>query len=369
MCRVVFVALVFALLAGCQPAPDARPVVIVQPAATAAVQPARTGGAASEGPAPRPTRTPFVLPTPPRAVAPPATAPRLAAGTPGPAGASGVAAAPSAAAPVAPPRAGEALTATVMATATASPVAPPTAAPAQPVVGRVVDGETIEVHQAGALQRVRLIGVRLPRSAGVPECHAAESLAFLRGLLPAGTPVTLEPDAQDQDEKGRLWRYLTIDGRSINAAVVAAGAGTVSLEPPNVNRKAALIDAQRQAIGQANGLWRLCPVAAPMTGPPADLTVDAPPPIRAGDHATITAHTVPGAACVLAYTTPAGTQSRQAALGPRDADAQGRAVWEWTIARNTRPGVGHAVAVCRGVAVRVPVTITAAPTAVAGRPG
>jgi hypothetical protein len=76
-----------------------------------------------------------------------------------------------------------------------------------------------------------------------------------------------------------------------------------------------------------------------------------------GGQASATAQTSPGAACSLAYTTPAGTASRASGLGTRAADANGRVSWTWDIARSTRPGTGTIVVTCDGASARAPITI------------
>lgn len=329
------------VLAGCQLGGEPRPAVIVDPtqSATAAIAPA---DAADPSRTPQPTRTPFLLPRTSTPV------PRRTPATPTPPPATPPGPVPDRATPPA---------------TTDRAVISRTVSPTLPVVSRVVDGATFEIEQAGVTERIRLIGIDVPRSGSAGECWGGEALAHLRSLLPAGRPVILERDVQDRDSRNRLLRYVAVDGVSVNEVILAEGSAVVSLEPPNVGRMAALIDAQRRAVEGAKGRWRACSLAPAMVGPPSPVEIVAAHGTAAGGRATLVAQTAPNASCLLSYTTPAGTVSRQAALGPRQADAAGRATWEWTIARNTRPGEGHARVTCRGISVTVPIAIApAAPT-------
>jgi micrococcal nuclease len=108
--------------------------------------------------------------------------------------------------------------------ATATPTPPPFVRPnpaslQQATVVRVIDGGTIDVTIDGEERRVRYYGVEAPENG--EKCFE-ESKARNTELL--GATVRLEPDARDQDEHGRLLRYVfTDDGLSIEAVLVGEG--------------------------------------------------------------------------------------------------------------------------------------------------
>ena len=89
----------------------------------------------------------------------------------------------------------------------------------QATVVRVVDGGTIDVTIDGEEYRVRYYGIEAPESG--EKCFE-EAKARNAELL--GTTVRLEADARDQDEQGRLLRYVfNENGLSIEAALVGEG--------------------------------------------------------------------------------------------------------------------------------------------------
>jgi micrococcal nuclease len=73
--------------------------------------------------------------------------------------------------------------------------------------------------------------------------------------------------------------------------------------------------------------------------------------------ASATARTHPGAACTIAYRTPAGTSSVAQGLFPKTADASGSVSWSWQIGSGTRPGTGTVVVTCDGQSARAPIRI------------
>jgi micrococcal nuclease len=136
--------------------------------------------------------------------------------------------------------------------------------PGAGVVVEVVDGDTIEVRMAsGRHERVRLVGIDTPESVDPDrpvECHGPEASAALAGLLPEGTEVRLERDAEARDRYGRLLAYVfrTDDDLFVNEAIAAAGEAEVLSIPPNSaydDRIGAAVAAARAA---GAGLWGAC---------------------------------------------------------------------------------------------------------------
>ena len=108
--------------------------------------------------------------------------------------------------------------------ATATPTPPPFVLPnpaslQQATVVRIIDGDTIDVTIDGEERRVHYYGIEAPDPG--KKC-SEEAKARNSELL--GTSVRLEPDARDQDEQGRLLRYVfNDDGLSIEAVLISEG--------------------------------------------------------------------------------------------------------------------------------------------------
>ena len=107
---------------------------------------------------------------------------------------------------------------------TATPTPPPFVLPnpaslQQATVVRIIDGDTIDVTIDGEERRVHYYGIDAPDPG--KKC-SEEAKARNSELL--GTSVRLEPDARDQDEQGRLLRYVfNDDGLSIEAVLISDG--------------------------------------------------------------------------------------------------------------------------------------------------
>lgn len=88
-------------------------------------------------------------------------------------------------------------------------------------VQNVVDGDTIDVVQGGETTRIRLLNIDTPEMG--KECLAEESKQYLSGLLPVGTVVTLEYDAEREDKYGRTLAGVFKEGSLVNASVAEEG--------------------------------------------------------------------------------------------------------------------------------------------------
>lgn len=139
----------------------------------------------------------------------------------------------------------------------------PARAPNAEVI-RIVDGDTIVVRTDRGQERVRLIGIDTPESVDPRrpvECFGKEAARYTASLLPPGTPVTLERDAQPRDRYGRLLAYVyrSSDGLLVNEAIVAGGYAQVLTIPPNVTHAERFLAAERSARASGAGLWSSCP--------------------------------------------------------------------------------------------------------------
>ena len=116
----------------------------------------------------------------------------------------------------------------------------------------VVDGDTIRVIVDGVEERVRLIGIDTPESG---ECLADRATERLVELLGEGDAIELVRDESDRDQYDRLLRYIVVDGRFVNAALVAEGLALSRPYAPDTSRQDELDQAQTAAQEAAVGLW------------------------------------------------------------------------------------------------------------------
>jgi micrococcal nuclease len=129
-------------------------------------------------------------------------------------------------------------------------------------VARVVDGDTIHVDRNGHEDTIRLIGMDTPETKKpntAVECFGHEASAHLTELLPVGTRVRLERDAEERDRYDRILAYVyREDGMFVNLAMVADGYAGQLTVPPNVAHADDLTEAARVARTQGKGLWSAC---------------------------------------------------------------------------------------------------------------
>lgn len=146
--------------------------------------------------------------------------------------------------------------------------APGTAATApvpagQATVVRVVDGDTIVVKTSGRDERVRLVGIDTPESVkpNTPvQCFALEASARTKALLPPGTAVRLERDAELRDRYKRLLAYVyrQPDGMFVNLVLAREGFALPYTFPPNVAHADEFVAAAGEARQGRRGLWGRC---------------------------------------------------------------------------------------------------------------
>jgi micrococcal nuclease len=145
---------------------------------------------------------------------------------------------------------------------------PPTTARAQRLVPnavlvRVVDGDTIDVQVNNTDERVRLIGIDTPetKKPNTPvQCYGHEASAFTTSLLPVGTQLYLERDAEARDVYGRLLAYVyrSADGLFVNDEIIRKGYARLLTIPPDVAHADDFVDANKAARADDIGLWANC---------------------------------------------------------------------------------------------------------------
>lgn len=127
----------------------------------------------------------------------------------------------------------------------------------------VVDGDTITVEIGHNTETVRLLGIDTPEKLGGPrpaECGGAEATAFTRAVLPSGTNVRLERDADARDQYGRVLAYVfrADDDLFVNRALIESGHATATFYEPNTTWRQAFTRAELTARRAAHGFWGTC---------------------------------------------------------------------------------------------------------------
>jgi micrococcal nuclease len=140
-------------------------------------------------------------------------------------------------------------------------------------VVEVVDGDTLEVRMPdGGVETVRLLGVDTPETyadndpaefEGVPDSRAGRAClraagenatGFVEETLAGGTvSVRTDPTADLRGSYGRLLVYVTVDGESLNRALLAHG--HARLYDTAFQRRDEFATVEDRAQGQGRGLW------------------------------------------------------------------------------------------------------------------
>jgi len=116
------------------------------------------------------------------------------------------------------------------------------------LVVSVIDGDTIEL-QGG--HRVRYLGIDTPEAG---EYYATEATARNKELV-EGKIVELQSGKRDEDEYGRLLRYVYVDGIFVNAELVAQGYATAYIFDPDDRYSQVLVQLEQYAKMRERGLW------------------------------------------------------------------------------------------------------------------
>jgi len=118
-------------------------------------------------------------------------------------------------------------------------------------VVRVIDGNTIVVDTDDGERTVQMIGVDTPIY-GNPFYDFAQEVtqSWIHG-----EQISLEADAEDKDDQGRLLRYVYLDGVLINAAILLNGLGSAVNDGRNMRYNGYLSDMQRRAQDSGAGIW------------------------------------------------------------------------------------------------------------------
>jgi micrococcal nuclease len=116
------------------------------------------------------------------------------------------------------------------------------------LVVSVIDGDTIEL-QGG--RRVRYLGIDTPESGE----YYADEAASRNIELVEGKIVELQSGKRNEDEYGRLLRYVYVDGIFVNAELVAQGYATAYIFDPDDRYSQILVQLEQYAKLRERGLW------------------------------------------------------------------------------------------------------------------
>jgi micrococcal nuclease len=142
----------------------------------------------------------------------------------------------------------------------------------RPFVAYVVDGDTVAVRIDKTIEKVRLIGIDTPESRRNERAQlqaerssrdmktiiefGKRSKETLKGLLPKGTELRVEYDAQKRDKYGRLLAYIyRTDNVMINEEMLLRGYAQLLTIPPNVRYVERFKRALAKSKKEQRGLW------------------------------------------------------------------------------------------------------------------
>ena len=139
----------------------------------------------------------------------------------------------------------------------------PGAVEANATVVALTDGDTISVRIGSRKEKVRLIGIDTPetKKPNTPiQCYGPEASAYTASLVPVGTKVRVERDAEARDVYGRLLAYVyrATDGLFVNLDVIRHGYARQLTIAPNTAHEADFTAAVQAAQRSRIGLWSTC---------------------------------------------------------------------------------------------------------------
>ncbi len=127
---------------------------------------------------------------------------------------------------------------------------PSTPVAEQALAALVIDGDTIELADG---RRVRYLGIDTPE-AGEP--FADKATAKNKELV-EGKMIDLQRGKRDQDEYGRLLRYVYVDGIFVNAELVVQGYATAYIFDPDERYSQVIVQLEQYAKLRERGLWAM----------------------------------------------------------------------------------------------------------------
>ena len=118
----------------------------------------------------------------------------------------------------------------------------------QALVVSVIDGDTVELADG---RRVRYLGIDTPE----PGEYYAENATARNKELVEGKTIELQRGNRDQDEYGRLLRYVYVDGVFVNAELIAGGYAEAYIFDTDDRHSQVLVQLEQYARLRDLGLW------------------------------------------------------------------------------------------------------------------
>jgi len=122
----------------------------------------------------------------------------------------------------------------------------------------VIDGDTFRTQKG---ETVRLLGINAPEIADPGGDIAKDLLTF----FVLNKNLRLEKDITNQDDYGRLLRYVFVDGKFINAELIRLGYAETRFYPPDTLYRKELEELEKVALRNRRGLWSFSIFQAPDT--------------------------------------------------------------------------------------------------------
>lgn len=114
----------------------------------------------------------------------------------------------------------------------------------------IYDGDTIQVEMNGEKYKVRFVGIDTPER---DEFYYDEATQANAEYLPIGTQVMLIRDTNDEDQYGRLLRYIIADDVFVNCELILKGYAYAKTYHPDTacdaTFKAAMQTAEENQLG------------------------------------------------------------------------------------------------------------------------
>ncbi|HEV7555887.1 MAG TPA: thermonuclease family protein [Kofleriaceae bacterium] len=128
--------------------------------------------------------------------------------------------------------------------------------PAQAMVDRVIDGDTIVLTTG---DKIRYLLINAPETTdGHHDCYGENATQFNSDLV-NGKMVDLTYDVQCTDMYGRLLAYVSVDGQEVNSVMIERGYACVLHIPPDGDDRAQEFeDLEAEAKAANRGLWGAC---------------------------------------------------------------------------------------------------------------
>ncbi|PLT29007.1 thermonuclease family protein [Peribacillus deserti] len=128
------------------------------------------------------------------------------------------------------------------------------------MVVHIVDGDTIDVKLTnGKNERVRMTLVDTPETKhprlGVQPFGQEASEFTSKNLI--AREVTLEMDAEERDQYGRLLAYIWVGDKLYNQILIDEGLARVAVYPPNTKYVDQFREAEKKARKAKKGIWSI----------------------------------------------------------------------------------------------------------------